>query len=293
MASGDDHGAGRVAQRLWQAAEAVHAVTYFARPVRRAVRAAGAPGFWAGYFGTRLAPLRTADPVLATSVLYVFAAPMVAEHLPPPEDGAAWDAARRAAVSDVLAGLGDGDRPGRDAWAAAARQVRTLVDACDVRARPLFAAHAGLPWPDVEADPWSALWHGVTLLREFRGDGHLHALAGERLSGCEAMVLALRWRDHGAAADESTAADRGWTADEIAEAYAGLAARGWVDRHRGLTDAGRHARAAIEAATDARALPAGVEDTTVAALADTLAPLAALALPLIPRRNPIGITGTA
>jgi hypothetical protein len=113
----------------------------------------------------------------------------------------------------------------------------------------------------------------VTLLREFRGDGHLHALAGERLSGCEAMVLALRWRDHGA--------------------YAGLAARGWVDRHRGLTDAGRHARAAIEAATDARALPAGVEDTTVAALADTLAPLAALALPLIPRRNPIGITGTA
>jgi hypothetical protein len=218
---------------------------------------------------------------------------MVAEHLPDPADGARWDAARRAAVSDVLAGLGDGDSPGRDAWAMAARQVRTLVDGCDVRARPLFAAHAGLPWPDVDADPWLALWHGVTLLREFRGDGHLHVLAGERLSGCEAMVLALRWRDHGAAADESTAADRGWTAGEIADAYAGLAARGWVDDRRDLTDAGRRARAAIEATTDAHALPARVDATAVAALADTLAPLASLALPVIPRRTPIGIAGTA
>src|SRR5215207_5198087 len=199
------------AQALWSAAEGVHAVCYFDRGVRRAIRAAGAPGFWAGYFGTRLAPLRTSDPWLAASVLYVFARPMVAEHLPAPEDGAGWDAARRVAVRDALAGLGPGD----PAWAAAADHVRALAKAADPAGRPLFAAHAGLPWPD---DPVTATWHGCTLLREYRGDGHTHVLAGEGLSGCAAMLLALRWRGHGAGADASTADDRGWSADEIAAA---------------------------------------------------------------------------
>lgn len=272
------------AQALWSAAEGVHAVCYFDRGVRRAIRAAGAPGFWAGYFGTRLAPLRTSDPWLAASVLYVFARPMVAEHLPAPEDGAAWDAARRVAVRDALAGLGPGD----PAWAAAADHVRALAEAADPAGRPLFAAHAGLPWPD---DPVAATWHGCTLLREYRGDGHTHVLAGEGLSGCAAMLLALRWRGHGAGADASTADDRGWSADEIAAAYDDLGARGWVGPDRTVTASGAAARAAIEAATDARAIPPGVPAGRVTAAAEALAPLADLALAVVPERNPIGITG--
>src|SRR5512132_3432075 len=36
----------------------------------------------------------------------------------------------------------------------------------DPAGRPLFAAHATLPWPD---RPHLALWHAATLYREFRG----------------------------------------------------------------------------------------------------------------------------
>jgi hypothetical protein len=36
--------------------------------------------------------------------------------------------------------------------------------------RPLHAGHAELPWPD---SPLAALWHATTLLREYRGDGHI------------------------------------------------------------------------------------------------------------------------
>jgi hypothetical protein len=274
------------AQALWRAAEGVHAVCYFDRGVRRAIRAAGAPGFWPGYFGTRLAPLRTADPWLASSVLYVFARPMVAEHLPAPPDAAAWDAARRTALDEALGAL---DVPGgAAAWAAAADHVRALAEAADPAGRPLFAAHAGLPWPE---GPVAATWHGCTLLREYRGDGHSQALAGEGLSGCAAMLLALRWRGHGDAADTWAADSRGWSADDIALAYDDLRSRGWVDADHEVTPAGADARAAIEADTDARAIPPGVSDDRVAAAASALAPLADLALAVVPEKNPIGITG--
>ncbi|HET6951905.1 MAG TPA: hypothetical protein VFI47_16105 [Acidimicrobiales bacterium] len=276
-------------QALWQAAEPIHALVYFDRGVRRAVRAAGAPGFWAGYFGTRLAPLQTGDPWLATAVLYVFARPMVAEHLPAPADGAAWDAARRSAVREVLAGLGGAAAPPAGAWLAAGERVRAMVAEADPAGRPLFAAHAGRPWPD---DPWLALWHGVTVLRELRGDGHVHALATAGLSGCEALLLALLWRGDAEAAERIAADDRGWDAAAVAAAYGGLAERGWLGQDRRLTDAGCEARAAIEDATDALSLPPGTGDDAVEAALAALAPLAALAVPHIPAVNPIGIRGT-
>lgn len=276
------------AQALWQAAESVHALCYFDKDVRRAVRVAGAPGFWEGYFGARLAPLRTDDPWLAGSVLYVFARPMIERHLPVPTDGAEWEAARRVVLRSVLRGLGGEAAPPPQAWAAAAEALRHIVEQADTGARPLYAAHAGLEWPD---DPWLATWHAATLLREYRGDGHLHVLAGEGLGGCEAMVLALRWRDFGDGADESAAADRGWGDQDLAAAYARLRERGWTDADHRLTVSGIDARAGIEDATDARGVPVTVTGDQLAAALDALGPLAALASPRIPARNPIGVTG--
>ncbi len=62
--------------------------------------------------------------------------------------------------------------------------VDEAADACPRRhrraspqGRPLYAAHAELPWPD---EPHLVLWHAVTLLREYRGDGHVAALLGCR-----------------------------------------------------------------------------------------------------------------
>ena len=51
--------------------------------------------------------------------------------------------------------------------------------------RPLYAAHADLPWPE---DAHLRLWHALTLLREYRGDGHIAALQTAGLSGLDALV---------------------------------------------------------------------------------------------------------
>ena len=88
--------------------------------------------------------------------------------------------------------------------------------------RPLGAANAGLAWPD---DPLAALWHGATVIRELRGDGHVAVLTAEGLDGL--LAHALR-----AAVDDSRALvqpSRGFTDDEWDRADATLAERGLLD----------------------------------------------------------------
>ena len=63
---------------------------------------------------------------------------------------------------------------------------RAATVACErPEGRPLFAGHASLPWPD---DPVLVMWHAQTLLREYRGDGHIAALTVEGLSGLDALI---------------------------------------------------------------------------------------------------------
>jgi hypothetical protein len=116
--------------------------------------------------------------------------------------------------------------------------------------RPLFAAHASLPWPD---DPLLVLWHAQTLLREFRGDGHIAAMAVEGVTGVEALIL------HGATGEVPPAtlrSSRSWPADEWAAGEDRLRTRGWLDEGGGLTDAGRAHRQWVEDRTDALGAPA-------------------------------------
>gem|GEM_PF-7117109 len=54
-----------------------------------------------------------------------------------------------------------------------------------IEGRPLFAGHAALPWPDM---PHLVLWHAKSILREFRGDGHVALLVLHELSGIDALV---------------------------------------------------------------------------------------------------------
>jgi hypothetical protein len=110
--------------------------------------------------------------------------------------------------------------------------------------RPLFAAHAALPWPD---EPHLALWHAQTLLREYRGDGHVAALTLEGLSGLEALI------SHAASGDVDAGvlkATRAWNDDEWQAGIEALAARGLVHDDGSFTEAGSAQREAIEWATD-------------------------------------------
>jgi len=86
--------------------------------------------------------------------------------------------------------------------------------------RPLYAGHPELPWPD---SPLAALWHAITLLREYRGDGHIIALVANGLSGLEALITCAA-TGIGFSADYARRL-RGWSNDEWNPAAEGLISR--------------------------------------------------------------------
>jgi hypothetical protein len=153
---------------------------------------------------------------------------------------ARFDAAR-ASLTRLLGG------PEAAAVPEVAELAGLLREACTVltpEGRPLYAGHADLPWPD---EPVLELWHGVTLLREHRGDGHLAALLRAGLSGLDALIThTATGRGFTEAAAKAT---RGWRDEEWAVGCASLTQRGLLD-DAGLTAAGEAVRAQVEAETD-------------------------------------------
>jgi len=115
--------------------------------------------------------------------------------------------------------------------------------------RPLFAGHADLPWPDA---PLERLWHAQSLLREFRGDGHIAQLVHHGLDGVEALVLHEATGELPAGLLRRT---RGWNDDEWTAAAGRLRARGWLQpadptNQLTLSEVGVALRQDIEEATD-------------------------------------------
>jgi len=131
--------------------------------------------------------------------------------------------------------------------AEAATFARIATEACSPAGRPLFAGHASLGWP---APPHLALWHAITLLREFRGDGHVSLLVGAGLTPCEALVLHQATGQLPAGVLQAT---RAWSDDEWASARHGLQERGWIDDDH-LTEEGAIVRDEIERRTDELAM---------------------------------------
>lgn len=276
-------------RRLWIVGETIHALLYFAAEVDQALRAAGARGFWDGYFAARAAPLGAVDEPVVTATFYNFHPSMVARSIP-----SAWERmpphvalhARLTGIDHALAAL-----PEAGAALAAAGAARSTllaaVEAADRAGRPLFAANAALPVPDT---PHLAVWQALTSLREHRGDGHNASLLAEGIDGCQAHVLA------GAAGGAPRAViqpTRGWSDDDWHTAVDGLVARGIVGPDGSITDAGRALHAHVEDTTDRLALApwqhlgdAGVE-TAIAALH----PLASIIdrAAVIRQPNPMGL----
>jgi hypothetical protein len=155
---------------------------------------------------------------------------------------AARFAAARASLTRLLGG------PEAAAAPEIAELAGLLREACAAltpEGRPLYAGHADLPWPE---EPLLQLWHGASLLREYRGDGHLAALVHAGLNGIEALITHTAT---GRGFRESAAkALRGWSEEEWAAACAALAGRGLLD-DAGLTAEGQQLRAHLEVQTDA------------------------------------------
>ncbi len=204
----------------------------------------------AGYFASRSAALGSVPAPVVVATFYNFNPALVAESI-----AGAWSvtepaavlAARYAAVDEALRGA-----LGEAITSPELRRAATLLRAAaetvvgDVTGRPLFAAHAALPWPD---EPHLVLWHAQTLLREYRGDAHVAALLTARLSGVEALVTHAA---SGAVPAETLRTSRAWSEAGWSAAVGGLRARGWLTEDADLTFTpdGAARRAEIEKATD-------------------------------------------
>ena len=125
---------------------------------------------------------------VVTATFYNFSPSLVAHMIP-----RAWTL---ASPEQVLAARLDAARAsltrllGDDGASSAevAELAGLLREACSVltpEGRPLYAGHADLPWPE---EPLLQVWHGATLLREHRGDGHIAALLHAGLTGLEALI---------------------------------------------------------------------------------------------------------
>ncbi|MET8833466.1 hypothetical protein ABZV78_06060 [Micromonospora sp. NPDC004540] len=243
-----------VVRRAWRVTEPLHGMIYFVPEAHERYAALGLPEP-AGYFASRAAALGPVGPGPVVATFFNFNPDLVARVLP-----AAWQRATPAAVlaarleaadAALTRALGDAVHGPEMVEAAGLARRAAESAAAHPEGRPLSAAHAALPWPE---QPHLILWQAQTVLREFRGDGHVAALVLAGLTGLEALVL------HAASGEVPVRflrRTRGWTGDQWAAAVERLRGRGLIEgAEPALTDAGRAQRAWLEAATDRLATPA-------------------------------------
>ena len=245
-----------VSRTCWKTLEPVHAQVYFAAEAQEEYAALGfdvEANRASGYFPARAAALGAVNAGVVQATFFNFSAAACVFGM-----DRAWETATPAQL--VQARYRAADRSLRRMCGAlldgpdvleAVELARTATTGCTPYGRPLYAGNAALEWPAV---PHLALFHAVTLLREFRGDGHIAALVLDGVSGLEAAVMHVAQGD--AWTREPLRRTRGYTTDEWDTAARGLRGRGWLDDADGFTDAGRAVRQRIEDRTDVLALPA-------------------------------------
>ena len=242
-------------RKAWQTIEPLHGFIYFAPEAAQRYEALGLSA-GAGYFASRSAAFGPASAETVIATFFNFNPAFVRQSM-----AGVWDKvtpeqvlAARLEAAEVTLRRGLGDLIGTDAVAEAAALARKAAEAaCErLEGRPLFAAHTTLPWP---TEPHLELFHAQTLLREFRGDGHVAALVTGELNGVEALVMHAATGYLPAKALRNT---RQWSEEQWAAAVAGLQERKLVEpgEELALTEEGRAHRQRIEDLTDRLAEPA-------------------------------------
>lgn len=261
------------ARRLHDVVEPCHSFIYFAPEGKVAYAEAGLKGQWMGYFASRSAPMGAVGAAVVISTFYGFAPEMVHRAIPD-----SWALSTPEVV--LRARLAVADQALRRTWGelvdghevrTAAELMRAAVESAECGGRPLGAAHQALPWPD---EPHLAVWHGASVLREHRGDGHVATLVANELDPRESLMSIVAVNPpYG----EFVRNFRGWTPEELDQTVEGLRSRGLVDAEGLATDACRELRAAIEQDTDRLAAQPylALGDDGCERLIDALTPLAA------------------
>ncbi len=242
-----------LARKTWRTLEPLHGMIYFVPEAAEAYAGIGITGR-AGYFASRAAPMGAVGAEVVIATFFNFNPELVRRAIP-----TAWDvaspeqlvAARFAAVDAAFRRILGDDVVGSPDVARAAELARVAAEeaARQTDGRPLAAAHADLAWP---LQPHLVLWHAQSILREYRGDGHIAQLVVHGLSGLESLVT------HAAAGDVPARillATRAWSEQDWRQAEDDLRQRGWLEQSDELrfTPTGTQRRQEIEDGTDALA----------------------------------------
>lgn len=242
------------ARKTWRTLEPIHGMIYFVPEAADRYLALGLDKGQMGYFAGRAAPMGAVPAEVVIATFFNFNPALVREAIP-----AAWDKASPAAV--VEARLEAADAALRRALGAELLASSELAEAAGLarraaevacehpEGRTLFAAWTTVAWPD---EPHMVLFQAQTLLREFRGDGHIAALVLAGVDPVEALVL------HAGTGSPQLPASilqltRAWPDDQWQAAVERLVGRGLVQVIDGEplnTEAGIAFRDGIEELTD-------------------------------------------
>ncbi|MFI0982188.1 hypothetical protein ACH4SP_34930 [Streptomyces sp. NPDC021093] len=238
----------RAGRRCHNPLNSLHSTVYFSPEYAKELTSIGIVDDEAPFVVGRVAALGTVGPGVVAAAFYNYSYDLIAKVVPAvwaiasPE--AVLGARVRAADAALRRLLGD-EVLASDEMVEAAGLARRASEACTRHARPLYAAHADLPFPE---EPHLALWHAATLLREHRGDGHLAALLTVGLDPVEALV------SHTATGRGMNPSwvlrTRGWSQADWEAAADRLRGRGLLDAEGELTEAGTALRADLEDTTD-------------------------------------------
>ncbi|RMB78423.1 hypothetical protein AYK61_20345 [Rhodococcus sp. SBT000017] len=217
-----------LARAAYKTLEPFHVTAYFNPELGSAYEDTGLDGH-AWYVGARAAPMGPCAPSVVAAAFYNFN-PVLIER--------AWPAAvavgletvsdRRWTLLDSVLGTALGPLANDPALTTLAGRLGDIGDTASFAGRPLAAAWHSADRPEA---PHLALWHSITVLREWRGDGHLAALIDAELDPTEAAVFHEADRTapqpgRRALGKRITQLTREWSESEWDSAAERLAARG-------------------------------------------------------------------
>ncbi|MDR3081394.1 MAG: hypothetical protein LBV60_10800 [Streptomyces sp.] len=235
-------------RRCQRMLNSLHSTAYFSADLATALAVHGVNDPIAVHLAAKTAALGAVGPGTALATLGGLGHSLLARHLPH-----IWErispaealTLRFAAADSTLRRLLGDETVESAAMDEAARLALRATEACVPQGRPMYAALADTEAPK---SPHMALWYAATLLREYRGDGHLSVLVGARLAGLDALVT------HAATGEgvprEAVIAGQGWSERDWQEAETRLRARDLLDAEGRLTEAGRRLREELEDETD-------------------------------------------
>ncbi|MGC0364299.1 hypothetical protein ABH922_002283 [Rhodococcus sp. 27YEA15] len=240
----------QTAGRAGRSLELLHSLGYFVPETEHELVAVGLERGRMLYFAGRSAPLGTPPASVVTATFYNFNPELIESVVP-----RAWELAtprsiveaRYRAIDAAYVRLLGRDVIDSAEMAEAAELISIAAQNIPgVSGRPLYAAWAAVDWPTAQH---LVFWHALTLLREYRGDGHIAALATAGLDGLDSLITHTAT---GIGFEEDFARKRrGWSAEQWKDGVASLEDRELLDRRTGaLTEEGRELREVVEDLTD-------------------------------------------